>query len=117
MNNRIVKLVSSVLTTAASILVPTSALHAQSMPSITQGKPYASERQKLLAAGWQKVMYPTRSCNQLNGFSRDTCFAYQELDTCSANGYCSFIWRTAYGGSLRVNTYGYDYNVVNWILE
>ena len=90
---------------------------AQELPALQQGEPYKKERQKLFAAGWQKVVDLTRSCSDLAGFEKDTCFQYQELGACSASGYCTFLWRNADGKSVRITTYGYGYPLLNWSLE
>ncbi len=110
-------------------LAPTALLtlwlpcQAQELPTLQQGQPYNTERQKLLNSGWQKVIDYTKNCDTTaygtprNGFSRDTCFKYQEHDDCSGTGYCTFAWRNAYDSRLKVVTYGGEYRVLNWTVE
>ncbi len=100
---------------------------AQGLPALQQGQPYQSERKKLLASGWQKVITPGLNCvykypsNPQTGvfdeFKRDTCYRYQEHQDCSAQGHCLFLWRNAAGANLRIVTFGYGRILLSWSLE
>ena len=108
------------LSSLLTILLLASPSHGQSLPALRQGKPYASEREKLINAGWQKVVF--LDCylkNHLhrNRITRDTCFRYQEVDDCSASGHCSFLWRDVRGAVLQVETLGEGYSLLNWTLK
>lgn len=88
-----------------------------------QGSPYMSERKKLLAAGWQKSIEPGRNCNQerfsgglRSGFEKTTCYQFQELETCSASGFCLFDWIATNGQILRITTHGEEYIMQGWSL-
>ena len=108
------------LTPLLLILLAASPSYGQSLPALRQGKPYASERQKLISAGWQKVVFVDcyRKDNYpRNKITRDTCFRYHEVDECSASGYCSFLWRDVRGAILQVVTLGEGYALLNWTLK
>jgi hypothetical protein len=99
-----------------------SPAYPQALPRLQQGETYSKQRQLLIEAGWQKVIDFTKKCETLNGaprngFSKATCFKYQEHDDCSGNGYCSFKWRNAKGENLTVITLGSAYQLLNWTIE
>jgi len=91
---------------------------AQGLPALQQDELYSTERQKLLAQGWQKVIDFRKECKlKQGGFARDTCFKYKEHVDCSANGYCAFIWKDNRGSILKVVTFGEEYGLLNWSVE
>ena len=93
---------------------------AQGLPPLQQGEAYDKERQKIFAKGWQKVIDFRKDCKRIypgDSFRLNTCFKYQELEACSGQGHCAFLWRNAQGNVLRVTTFGYGYPLLNWSLE
>jgi hypothetical protein len=92
-------------------------IRAQSIPYLTQEQPYAVERQKLLSAGWQKVLKPQRSCNELAEPAKTTCYRYPEVEDCSGNGYCKFGWRNSRGEILGIMTFGMNLIITGWGIE
>ena len=108
--------------TALVVLLPTIFLTqlaclAQELPALQQGELYKKERKKIFVAGWQKAIDLSRSCSNLTGFEKDTCFKYQELVSCSVSGYCAFLWRNADGKSIRAITFGDEHALLNLSLE
>jgi len=107
----------------AVLLAFVSPTQSQEVPRLHQGRTYAEERKQLLAFNWQKVIDFTKSCEKTdggglrNGFSRVTCFRYQEHLDCSATGYCAFRWRNQIGTTLKVITLGDRYIVMSWTTE
>lgn len=113
---------SQILVIFGAFIPLCSPAYPQALPRLHQGEPYSKQRQRLIEAGWQKVINFTKTCKTLNGaprngFSKSTCFKYQEHEDCSGNGYCSFKWRNAKGENLTVVTLGPAYQLLNWTIE
>lgn len=69
------------------------------VPQGLEGLPYAQARTELLRQGWRPVYKPltTPSAN-----AREVWQDYQEVEDCSSNGFCKFIWRHSARRNLAV---------------
>lgn len=97
---------------------------AQQLPRLRAGMDYLEAHKLLVNSGWQMIGSNIMFCQggKYDGVQKSACNAgFTNVNGCTANGYCSYLWKNAQGTILRTVSFGgrssHDGSLINWGFE